>query len=552
MKLYKKLYSILALCTTLALTGCIDVTEPESGYANSDQMASQGLSSALSGMNSQMTQWYLVYGEQTHETDMAYPQFMIAATEMMGDMYPMGNNTGYDWFFCYNSMGKGYYSGVGKNSDFSYLPWYTLYKFVKGANGAISTYKSLSEPTTADINYAAQAYGYRAFNYYMLMVYFEPVANIYTDCSKVLGLTVPIVTEETTEEQAKKNPRASHDDMVAFILSDLEKAEELFTETGYTSKDHTAPDMAVIKALKAKVYLWDEQYDKAYDNATEAIELATANGAANMTKDELTNSSTAFTAATSGWMWYTAYSADNMGNLCNFVGWMSGEASWGYSSLTCPAIDASLYNKMGINDYRRKQFLDPDRKRGDYQTCRDEEWLAAQPDYLALKFRCAGGNYTTYTAGGAIDVPIMRIEEMYLIQAEAAGMSKGIETGKQLLNSWVQANRDAAYKCSAETQRDFQLAVLDQMRIEFWGEGNAFPSAKRIKPGVMQYYTGTNAPSNEVWINAEGIKPNWNLVIPVSETSSNTGIGDDYNNPDPSACIDGSNAKIDEYAPGNF
>ena len=59
-----------------------------------------------------------------------------------------------------------------------------------------------------------------------------------------------------------------------------------------------------------------------------------------------------------------------------------------------------------------------------------------------------------------------------------------------------------------------QLAVLDQMRIEFWGEGNAFPSAKRIQPGVMQYYKGTNAPANIYYINAQGMKPNWNYVIP--------------------------------------
>lgn len=551
MKLYKKLYSILALGAALTLTGCIDETEPESGYANENQMSGQGLQSALAGMNSQMTQWYLVYGSQTHETDMGYPQFMIAQTEMLGDMYPEGSNSGYDWFRNYNTEGWGSSAGVGSSSYFSYLPWRTLYAFVKGSNDAIKTYKAMSAPTTADINYAAQAYGYRAFNYYMLMVLFEPVENIYTDCSKVLGLTVPIVTDETTEEMAKNNPRATHDEMMKFILSDLNKADSLFTVTGYKSKDHTAPDMAVIKGLKAKVYLWDEQYDKAYENATEAIELATANGAANMTKDELTNATSAFTKATAGWMWYTAYSADNMANLCNFVGWISAEADWGYSSLTCPAIDASLYNKMGINDYRRKQFLDPDRKEGDYETCRDEDWLKKQPDYLALKFRCAGGDYETYTVGGATQVPIMRIEEMYLIQAEAAGMSQGVAAGATLLQSWVQSCRDAAYKCTATTERELQIAVLDQMRLEFWGEGNAFPSAKRIKPGVMQYYTGTNAPATMFYINAQGIKPNWNLVIPDSETSSNSGIGD-YNNPDPSSIIDVTKVKINQYAPANY
>lgn len=547
MKIFKNLYLVLAIGALFSVTSCIDEVAPESEYATGDQMSGVGLASAINGLSSQFSQGYLVYGQQTHETDMAYPQFMIAATELMGDMYPEGSNSGYDWYRNYNTMSN----SMGVSSYFAYLPWRTLYAFVKSANDAIKTYKTMENPTTDDINYAAQAYGYRAFDYYMLMVYFEPVANIYTDCSKVLGLTVPIVTDETTEEEAMNNPRASHDDMVDFILSDLNIAEELFTKTGYRSRVHTAPDLAVIKALKAKVYLWDEQYDKAYELADEAIKLAEANGASMMTKSELTSATTAFTTATNGWMWYTSYAAENMGNLCNFVGWMSGEADWGYSSLTLPAIDKSLFDKMGINDYRRKQFLAPDRKRGDYETCRDEEFIADAPDYLALKFRCANGNYSNYSIGGATDIPIMRLEELYLIRAEAAGMSQGVSVGVALLSEWVKTYRDPAYKCRATTEREMQIAVLDQMRLEFWGEGNAFPSAKRIKPGVMQYYEGTNAPATIFYINAEGIKPNWTLVIPDAETSSNKALNG-LNNPDPTAVIAGKDAVKGQYAPGNF
>lgn len=546
MKIFKTLYSVLAFGAALSLTGCIEEVFPEEKHATEDQMKDAGLVSAINGMSSQFCQGYLVYeGKQTHETDMAYPQLMIAFTEMLGDMYPGGSNSGYDWYRTYNTMN----ASMGPSSYFSYLPWRTLYMFVKSANDAIKTYKGIAEPKNEDKNYAAQAYGYRAFEYYLLMALFEPVENEYTDVKDVLGLTVPIVTDETTEEQANNNPRVSHDDMVKFILSDLEEAEKLFTETGYTAKNHTAPDLSVIKALQAKVYLWDKKYAEAYTAADKAIELAEANGAAMMTQSELTSANSAFTTATSGWLWYTHYSAENMSNLCNFIGWMSGEADWGYSSLSRPMIDKSLYDKMGLNDYRRKQFLDPDRQRGDYETCRDEEYLAAAPNYLALKFRCAGGDYQTYSKGGAVDVPIMRLEELYLLRAEAAGMSQGVAKGVELLNKWVSTYRDPAYKCKATTERDMQLAVLTQMRIEFWGEGNAFPSAKRIKPGVMQYYEGTNAPSNIFYINAKGIKPNWTLVIPQFELDANKALVG-HNNPDPTKTVDGTKAKKGEYAEG--
>ena len=102
MKIFKTLYSILAVGTVLSFSSCIEETLPEDSYATEDQMSNVGLASAINGMSAQFAQGYLVYGEQTHETDLAYPQFMVAYTEMMGDMYPGGSNSGYDWFRTYN------------------------------------------------------------------------------------------------------------------------------------------------------------------------------------------------------------------------------------------------------------------------------------------------------------------------------------------------------------------------------------------------------------------------------------------------------------------
>ena len=204
MKIFKTLYSVLAFGAALSLTGCIEEVFPEEEHATEDQMKDAGLVSAINGMSSQFCQGYLVYeGQQVHETDMAYPQLMIAFTEMLGDMYPGGSNSGYDWYRNYNTMN----ASMGPSSYFSYLPWRTLYMFIKSANDAIKTYKGIAEPKNEDKNYAAQAYGYRAFEYYLLMALFEPVENEYTDVKDVLGLTVPIVTDKTTEAECRNNPR---------------------------------------------------------------------------------------------------------------------------------------------------------------------------------------------------------------------------------------------------------------------------------------------------------------------------------------------------------
>ena len=67
----------------------------------------------------------------------------------------------------------------------------------------------------------------------------------------------------------------------------------------------------------------------------------------------------------------------------------------------------------------------------------------------------------------------------------------------------------------------------------------------------MQYYKGTNAPATIYHINAEGIKPNWNLVIPDYETEINK-VLQDQNNPDPTLSVDGSKCKEGVYAEGAY
>ena len=85
----KKLINIcsFAAMMSLALPRCIEETFPQSDTATSEQIgaSASAMEASLNGIPAEMAQGYLVYGSQTHETDMAYPQFMIAQTEMLGD-----------------------------------------------------------------------------------------------------------------------------------------------------------------------------------------------------------------------------------------------------------------------------------------------------------------------------------------------------------------------------------------------------------------------------------------------------------------------------------
>lgn len=537
----KKITKILTLSfLAIAAMSCIKETFPQDSYATSEQVAqsSSAMEASVNGIPAKMSQGYLVYGEQVHETDMAFPQFMIAFTELLGDMYPLGSNSGYDWYRNYNTFDRAY----GENSYFAYLPWFTCYQFIKGANDIIGAVDLDADITPAVRAYAGMAYAFRAFDYYLLTVMYEPVENIYTDCSSVLGLTVPRVDENTSPEVGKNNPRMTHDEVIAFMLSDLETAEECLKD--YASTTTLFPSLAVVYGIRAKVHMWDEDYANAATYARKAIDTF---GGSPVTAAQWNDVNNGFNTVNQAWMWSIKYAAEEMGNLCNFIGWMSGEADWGYASLTRPSIDKSLYDSIADNDFRKYSFLDEAKYDFyNYQTCRDKDYINEAPAGLALKFRCLGGDWETYSVGGAVELPVMRVEEMYLLEAEAVGMSQSAAAGAALLNSFMQTYRQPDYNFAPADQRALQLEVLKQERIEFWGEGWGFPNAKRIKPGVMQNYEGTNAPADIFKINCKGIKPNWNFVIPISEVQANKAL-EGKNNPDPTGTVVGP-SPVGEYS----
>ncbi len=519
---------LVGSAAALLLSGCIKETFPESDTATSEQVkaSSSALAAATFGLSGQLTQSYLIYGDQVHETDIAFPSLMMTFTELMGDIYPGGSEPGYDWFLNWNTNRT-----MESNSYFSYIPWRTLYMFVKSANDIIG---AVDEENASDLQlgYAGMAYAYRAFWYYHLMNLYEPVENEYTDVSSVLGLTVPIVTEDTSESVAKNNPRATHDEMVEFILSDLAKAEQYLSN--YTPDSRLFPSLAVVHGIRAKVYMSDGQYAEAEKSARAAINAFSGSP---MSEAEWFDLNGGFVKANKAWMWYCTYSAENMGNLANWIGWISAEADWGYSSLTKPMIDRGLYDRIPATDWRKHSWLDP-AKYGyfNYQTIRGEEWIEAAPAYLSLKFRCVDGDYETYSVGGVADVPMMRIEEMYYIEAEAKGL-QNLADGVTALNAFVKANRQPDYEFNASSVEEFEDEILFQKRVEFWGEGVAFFDAKRMRAGTLQSYPGTNASNDQMKLNCNGIKPNWNFVIPDSEVNNNIAL-DGFNNPNPTNAVE--------------
>ena len=165
---------------------------------------------------------------------------------------------------------------------------------------APSTPESASE---TQLGYLGTAYAFRAFTYLDMARMFEflendGTSNITTEGNDVLHLTVPIVTEDVTEESSRNNPRATREEIYNFILEDLNKAEEYLANFARPTK--TLPDLAVVYGLKARLYMWVEDYANAKQYARKAIDES---GATPTTRDQWLSTTNGFNdISISSWM----------------------------------------------------------------------------------------------------------------------------------------------------------------------------------------------------------------------------------------------------------
>ena len=173
-----------------------------------------------------------------------------------------------------------------------------------------------------------------------------------------------------------------------------------------------------------------------------------------------------------------------------------------------------------------------------YTTLLTASAFANLPAYANLKFKPAGGNMTDYKAGSAVDIPLMRVEEMYFIEAEATAFTQGLKAGQKLLEDFmntyrcnVTADNPTPFKCTSTNTWDFEKELLTQKRIEFWGEGVVYFDYKRLRMDFNTAYSGSNTYTYYQQTNAAGyVHPYMNFCIPNTEVQNNKGI---VNNPDP-------------------
>ena len=152
-------------------------------------------------------------------------------------------------------------------------------------------------------------------------------------------------------------------------------------------------------------------------------------------------------------------------------------------------------------------------------------------EYASIKFRPGSGNDGDGTIGAACSYPLMRVEEMFFIQAEAVAQQGRVDDAKTLLTDFM-ATRNPNYSCTL-TEKDAVIEeIVFQKRVELWGEGQTFFDIKRLNMSVTRGYEGSNF-YELCRFNTNG-RPAWmNFVIVRTEENNNSAVTG-MNNPDPS------------------
>lgn len=516
----------------LLTTSCSDLDTNPSGSTMSDGQLNEVLAqdqsklkSEVSGMYANMieceaiTQWY---GSARHY------DFGYASTMMMMDASGQDEPSqvsGYNW---YNKPLR--FVDRTANSETTYFIWNQCYKNIKAANDVL---KSVDLENLSDVakSYVGQAYAMRAFEYFTLIQLYQFSYKGHEDAAGV-----PIVTEKTAEAEAN-NPRAAVKDVYKQIMDDLNTAIDYLTDSRSAKSEI---NRQVAYGLRARVNLVMQNWSDAAADAQKAAE-----GYTPLSKDAAAAPGFNDVSA-SNWIWGNIVDESNdivQSGILNFPSMMCSFTGNGYSpTYACRMINSKLWKEIPSTDVRKGWWIDENLnspivnpKYVVHQEDEDEDgnvvkYLAVYNQtgdevaditepYTNVKFGAYKNQYGNEL--NACDIPLMRVEEMILIQAEATAMGGNVEEGKRILENFVRTYRDPSYTCNATTEEGVQDAVWFQRRVELWGEGFSFTDLLRLKKPLDR--TGANYEVS-VRFNLPAESPIFLYLIPEDEENHNEAL----------------------------
>jgi hypothetical protein len=369
--------------------------------------------------------------------------------------------------------------------DDNYQAWRFYYRLIFAANTVIDGLGgSNAIPGTASGRwYMGQAKAMRAFSYFYLAQYYQ---NEYVATEKIL----PLYTN-TTDQNLPKSTAA---DVYALMVKDLTDAQSLLSDFSRSNKSEV--NAVVAKGMLA--YVHGAMGNNAAMKSVTADVISTG-GFKIMTATEVVGGFN--NLGTSQWMWGVDNRTDSKLNLISWWGQMDLYTySYAWAG-DIKGMDKGLYDGIPATDVRKAQFSSANK-------------LAPIGKFYHPN-KVIGGQRTIDA-----DYVYMRVEEMYLLNAEACAKT-GDEAGARKSLKAIMALRvpDASY-IDALTGKALQDEIYLQTRIELWGEGKSYLSLKRNKGTVNRGSNHLKFVGTPILYNDSRLS----LKIPIQEVQNNPNL----------------------------
>lgn len=528
----KTLNKILAITlAAVSVSSCADLDPVNQSYyvtpEDKQKVADMDPDMAQAAVTGCFANFNVYEGVYAEHFDFGFPAIMLGLDLQALDV--QCKYTGYNWHLSWER-----YDSPNLNSEQSYMMWRTMYNQIFTTNALISS--SDPETTNKELQfYAAQAFGLRAYDYFVLAqsYAFNYKGHESEPC-------VPIITNLNSDIVAVDGaPRATVQEVYDQILSDINTAIELLEASGLqpskviSSKPNRMMSVATAYGLRARINLVMHNYAAAAADAQKAIDLFP--GSPYSMDDVKRPTFNSLTDA--AWMWGIAIAETDRVVTSGIVNWPSfvvsfadgyvGNGSWKYSGY-------QIYSYLPSSDVRKGWFLDDNYKSVNL-TAEEQAYLNdyipedgpiyGTQDSSSSLFPQTNVKFASYQgvinqSVNANDIPLMRIEEMYLTLAEAKGMSS-LGEGKQILESFVKTYRNPRYTCTASSTEEFVNECWMQRRAELWGEGLSFFDIKRLGKPVDR---ANNRTCYRYRFNIAGDDPVLNYCVPLNEVNANPQI----------------------------
>lgn len=513
------------LLSSFAFTGCEDMdTLPEGNIVTSnqkDEIGKMDPTKVEARVNAIFAQFSLMTPNKgalqlERHNDFGYPSVMLFTDANGNDV--VTDDNGYNW------MGDELnYSDRSQTSLSCQIIWNDMYSIIYAANN-VATEIAPDVSDATEQYFLSQGLSARAFSYWVLaqLYQFNYKGNESKPC-------VPLITEKNMEEAAENGcPRSTVQAVYTQITTDLTSAIDLLqkAESGnVTRKDKRYISLAVAYGLQARVYLSMHEYAQAATAADNAIKAAADEGIvpAGMTD---VNKPAFWTISEKNWMWGIIVNETDEIVDSGIVNWPShmGSFNFGYANFSGGLqINKALYDQIPSTDVRKGWWLGGDLRSANLSAAQ-QAMITAYGYKAHTQVKFAPYNNVLETSINANDIPLMRVEEMYLIKAEAEAMSG--KDGKKTLEDFILKYRNNKY---VVTNSNIQEEVFMQRRIELWGEGLSWFDLMRLSKGVDRRKAGF--PNDNMIFNIAPTDPVLLWPIPQAEIQANQALSAADQNP---------------------